>query len=190
MLTINFLNLDAERLKMLDFTTFEQVFKLMLKNRYKLFDDEHFRGDKPYMERVYEIIEAHSPYFWLFLDVKTGEVLGFCYFYDIVPFKNRIHSAFASICFKKEAFGMSAFIGAKRLLNHMFRVMKVFKIKAECFEGNLLIPNFLKKLGFEHEATLQNEAVVRSELKNIEIWSIFNPEIPTGKGAPKIHRLY
>ena len=148
MLTINFLNLDAERLKTLDFTTFEQVFKLMLKNRYKLFDDEHFRGDKPYMERVYEIIEAHSPYFWLFLDVKTGEVLGFCYFYDIVPFKNRIHSAFASICFKKEAFGMSAFIGAKRLLNHMFRVMKVFKIKAECFEGNLLIPNFLKKLGF------------------------------------------
>ncbi len=177
MLTINFLNLNEERFKNLDFTTFQALFELMLKNRHKLFDDEHFVGEKPYIQRVYEIIEEHLPYFWLFYDTVTGEILGFCYFYDVVPRKGRIHSAFASICFKKEAFGPRAYVGAKRLLGHMFRVLKVFKIKAECFSDNILIPNFLMRLGFEHEATLKSEAVVQNRLKNIEIWSIFNGEI-------------
>lgn len=38
------------------------------------------------------------------------------------------------------------------------------------------MPNFLTKLGFEHEATLKNEAVVENQPKNLEIWSLFNPK--------------
>jgi len=177
MLTINFLKLDQEGLNNLDFTTFWQIFQLMYKYRHKLFDDEYFRGGKPYMQRVYEIIEAHIPYFWLFYDTKTGETLGFCYLYDIVPTIGRIHSAFASICFKKEAFGMKAHIGAKRLLNHLFQDMNIFKIKAECYSDNHYTPNFLKKLGFEHEATLKHEVIVQHEVKSIEIWSVYNLDI-------------
>ena len=162
----------------------------MLKNRHKLFDDEHFLGDKPYLQRAYEIIKDHIPYFWLFYNVETGEILGFCYLYDIVPLKDLMYSACASICFKKEAYGMCAHVGAKRLLNHMFRDMGIYKIKAECFEGNNLIPNFLKRLGFVHEATLYNEAVVRFEAKNVEIWSIFNPKPFEGASMAEIIRIY
>ena len=169
MLTINFLNLNKERFNKLDFAAFQTIFALMLRHRHKLFDDEYFAGNKPYIERVY--------------DVKTGEILGFCYFYDIVPGKNHIYSAFASICFAKKALGMRAYVGAKRLMNHMFRELKVTKIKAECYSDNLLVPNFLAKLDFQHEATLKCETIVQNRPKDIEIWSIFNPDF-------KIRHLY
>ena len=183
MLTINFLNLNKERFNKLDFAAFQTIFALMLRHRHKLFDDEYFAGNKPYIERVYEIIQEHLPYFWLFYDVKTGEILGFCYFYDIVPGKNHIYSAFASICFAKKALGMRAYVGAKRLMNYMFRELKVTKIKAECYSDNLLVPNFLAKLDFQHEATLKSETIVQNRPKDIEIWSIFNPDF-------KIRHLY
>lgn len=176
MLTINFFNLNSERFKMLDFTLFGQIFALMLQNRYKLFDDEYLRGDKPYIQRVYEIIQEHLPYFWLFYDVKTAEILGFCYLYDIVPAKGQIYSASATICFKKSAWGKRAHVGAKRLLWHLFRGLNIQKIKAECYSDTLYIPNFLMKLGFCHEATLKSETIVAGKPKDIEIWSAFNPE--------------
>ena len=53
---INFFTLDKNRLKMLDFKVFWEIFNLMIKYRHKLFDDEYFKGDKPYIQRVYEII--------------------------------------------------------------------------------------------------------------------------------------
>ncbi len=177
MLTINFLNLDAKGLAELDFSTFQQIFDLMLRNRHKLFDDEYFSSEIPYIQRVYEIILRHSPFFWLFMDTKTGEFLGFCYLYDIVRFKGRMFAACATICFKKEAWGIKAHIAAKRLLHHLFNDLHLFKIKAECYSDNLYMPNFLKKLGFEHEATLKYETIVQKKPKNIEIWSVFNLEL-------------
>lgn len=173
---INFFTLDKNRLKMLDFKVFWEIFNLMIKYRHKLFDDEYFKGDKPYIQRVYEIIEAHIPYFWVFYDKITAEILGFCYFYDIVPHKKLIYTVSATICFKKSARGKTAIIGAKSLLLHAFNTLNIYKIKAECYFDNIYTPNFLTKLGFQHEATLKNETIVNNTPKNLEIWSIFNPK--------------
>lgn len=167
--------LNDKNFKTLDFTAFEAVFKLMLKYRHKLFDDEYLKGNKPLMQRVYEIIAGYVPYFWLFLDEYTHKTLGFCYLYDIVPAKNHIHTASASICFDKNAFGAPAQNAAKTLLKSLFQDYKIYKIKAECYLDNHYVPNFLIKLGFNKEAVLKNEAIVENKPKDIEIWSIFNP---------------
>lgn len=174
--SVNFFALDKNTFKNLDFTSFEAIFNLMLKYHHKLFDDEYFKADKPYIQRVYEIIESHIPYFWLFYDDKSKEILGFSYFYDIVPAKTLIHTVSATICFKKNARGLPALIGAKKLIIHAFTVLNIYKIKAECWFDNFYMPNFLTKLGFQHEATLKNEAIVENMPKNLEIWSIFNPK--------------
>ncbi len=176
MFTIDFFNLNEKRFEMLTFQEFEAIFNLMIEYRHKLFDDEYFNSDKPYIQRVYEIIKAHIPYFWVFYAVETGEILGFCYLYDIIPAKKRIYNVSVTICFKKSARGLPAYIGAKKLLLQVFRFMHVYKIKAECWFDNYYMPNYLKKLGFQHEATLKNEAIVDNKPKNLEIWSIFNPE--------------
>lgn len=179
MFPVNFFNLDKNNFKSLDFRVFWEIFHLMLQYRHKLFDDEYFKGDKPYIQRVYEIIEAHLPYFWVFYNNLNGEILGFSYFYDIVPDKNLIHSACATICFKKEAWGKPAQIGAKMLISHAFSVLNIHKIKAECYFDNKYMPKFLTGLGFEHEATLKNETIVANKPKDIEIWSLFNPKFQT-----------
>lgn len=176
MSTINFFELNKNSLKSLDVKVFWAIFNLMIKFRHKLFDDEYFRSDKPYIQRVYEIIEAHAPYFWIFYEVETAEILGFCYFYDIIPAKNLIHSTCATICFDKKVWGITAQIGAKKLLIHILSRLNVYKIKAECYSDNFYTPNFLKKLGFKHEATLKNETIIGNTPKNIEIWSLFNPK--------------
>jgi len=173
MTQINFYALTPEKLKMLDFDTFSAIFRLMLINRHKLFDDEYLNGEKPYIERVYEIITNHSPYFWVFYDTNTLKTVGFCYFYDIVTSKKRIHSACTSICFDKSVFGPGAQNAAKSLLSHVFSCLHITKIKAECYTDNYLIPKFLERLGFCREAILKNETVVRGEGKDIEVWSIF-----------------
>lgn len=170
------LTLNKNRFKTLDFESFQAVFNLMLAHRHKLFDDEYFKGKTPYIERVYEIIQEHVPYFWLFLDEKTLKTQGFCYLYDIVPYKNRILSAFATVCFDKKVWGKRAQVAAKKLLIKLFSEYQVYKIKAECYENNILIPKFLTTLGFYKEATLENETIVENTLKNIDIWSIFNPK--------------
>ncbi len=167
--------LNQKNFQNLDFTSFLAVFNLMIKNRHKLFDDEYLNARKPYMERIYEIIQIHIPYFWLFLDDKNRKVQGFCYLYDIIPAKNRIHTASASICFDKAVFGKPALNTAKKLLNQVFCTMNIYKIKAECYFDNHYMPNFLTKLGFQREAILINETIVDNQPKSIEIWSIFNP---------------
>ena len=172
--------LNKKNFQNLDFTSFLAVFNLMLQYRHKLFDDEYINGDKPYIERVYEIINAHVPYFWLFYDTNTLKVQGFCYFYDIIPHKNHIHTASASICFDKAVWGKPALSVAKKLLNQVFCTLNIYKIKAECYFDNYFMPNFLTKLGFRREAILKNETIVDNQPKNIEIWSIFNP-------APQVH---
>lgn len=174
--------LNENRFKTLDFQSFQAIFNLMLNFRHKLFDDEYFNGETPYMERVYKIIETHVPYFWLFLNEKTHKTQGFCYFYDIVPFKNRIFSAFATICFDKKVWGKEAQIAAKKLLIKLFSEYQVYKIKAECYDTNVLIPKFLTTLGFQKEATLKNETIVENTLKTIDIWSIFNPKFRQNPG--------
>ena len=73
---------------MLDFKVFWEIFNLMIKYRHKLFDDEYFKGDKPYIQRVYEIIEAHIPYFWVFYDKITAEILGFAIFTTLFRIKS------------------------------------------------------------------------------------------------------
>ena len=69
---INFFTLDKNRLKMLDFKVFWEIFNLMIKYRHKLFDDEYFKGDKPYIQRVYEIIERRITFliFGVILRIK------------------------------------------------------------------------------------------------------------------------
>lgn len=176
MLTIDFFKLSKNRLNMLDFSTFQAVFDLMIEYRHKLFDDEYFKSDKPYIQRVFDIINAHIPYFWIFYRVETGEILGFSYFYDIIYAQNKIHCVSATVCFKKSARGLPALIGAKKLILHAFSALDIFKIKAECFSDNFYMPNFLMKLGFEHEGTLKNETIVKNQPKNLEIWSLFNPK--------------
>lgn len=185
MFTIDFYNLSENRLNTLDFNVFQTIFDLMIEYRRKLFDDEYFKSDKPYIQRVFEIIQAYIPYFWVFYRIETGESLGFCYFYDIIPAKNKIHSVSATICFKKSARGLPALIGAKKLILHAFSTLDIAKIKAECFSDNFYMPNFLTKLGFEYEATLKNETIVNNEAKNLEIWSIFNPKfLPENPKTP------
>ncbi len=174
--SVNFFALDVNTFKNLDYQAFEVIFNLMLKYKHKLFDDEYLKSDKPYIQRVYEIIEAHIPYFWLFFDNKSGEVIGFSYFYDIIPNKTLIHTVSATVCFEKNAWGLPALTGAKKLILHAFSDLNIYKIKAECWCDNHYMPNFLTKLGFEHEATLKNEAVVENQPKNLEIWSLFNPK--------------
>ena len=169
------LKLDKKTFETLDFRLFYDIFELMIRCRHKLFDDEYFNTEKPYMQRVYEIIDIHLPYFWLFLDKNTLKPCGFCYLYDVSPSKNRIHSANATICFDKSVYGKRAQNTAKRLLNELFQAYKIYKIKAECYSDNLLIPNFLKKLGFRMEASLKNEVISEGVPKNLDIWSIFNP---------------
>jgi len=169
------LKLDKKTFETLDFRAFYQIFELMIKCRHKLFDDEYFNTQTPYIQRVYEIIDAHLPYFWLFLDENTSKPYGFCYLYDVVPAKNHIHSAFSTICFEKSAYGPLAKNTAKTLLEKLFQEYKIFKIKAECYEDNILIPNFLKRLGFQKEARLKSEVISGGKLKNLDIWSIFNP---------------
>ncbi len=176
MFTIDFINLNENRFKSLDFQTFSGIFDLMFEYRHKLFDDEYFNSKKPYIQRVYEIIEGHIPYFWLFYKVQSREILGFCYFYDIIPAKRHIHSVSATICLKKSARGLPALICAKKLISEAFNTLNISKIKAECFEDNLYMPNFLTKLGFRREAILKSETIVQNQPKNLEIWSIFNPE--------------
>lgn len=166
--------LNHKAFKMLEFTSFQAIFDLIIKNRQKLFDDEYLKSDKPYIQRVYEIIEQHIPYFWLFVDDKASKIQGFCYFYDIVPAKNLIHTVTATICFEKSALGKPALNAAKRLIEHAFTVLRIYKIKAECYFDTPFISNFLSKLGFSLEATLKNEVIVDSKPKNLEIWSIFN----------------
>lgn len=173
---INFFMLDKNRLQTLDFKVFWEIFNLMLQHRHKLFDDEYFKCDKPYIQRVYEIITEHLPYFWVFYDKITAETLGFCYFYDITPHKNLIHTVSATICFKKSARGKTALTGAKSLISYAFNVLDIYKIKAECYFDNVYMPNFLTKLGFKREGILQNETIVNDTPKNLEIWSIFNPK--------------
>ncbi len=176
MFTIDFYNLSENRLNTLDFSEFQAIFNLMVEYRHKLFDDEYFNSDKPYIQRVFEIIKAHIPYFWVFYRVETGEILGFSYFYDVIPSKNKIHSASATICFKKSARGIPALTGAKKLIIHAFGGLDIYKIKAECFSDNFYMPKFLTRLGFEHEASLKNETIVNNTPKNLEIWSLFNPK--------------
>ena len=167
--------LDKNTFEMLDFKVFYAIFELMIKCRHKLFDDEYFNAETPYIQRVYDIINVHLPYFWLFLDENTLKPQGFCYLYDINPSKNRIQSANATICFEKSAYGNAALETAKKLLAQLFGTYKIYKIKAECYSDNILIPNFLEKLGFQMEASLKNEVISRGALKNLDIWSIFNP---------------
>lgn len=187
MYKIKFKQLTQEKFKKLDFSAFEEIFKLMLINRHKLFDDEYFRGEKPYIERIYEIIREHCPYFWIFYECeeksifskeKFEKVIGFCYLYDFVPFKNRIFSAFATICFKKSSFGKAAFIGAKNLLEHLFDKVIDHKLKAETYSNNFFVANFLKRLNFSREGVLNKEILINNRLVDTEIWGIINPNSP------------
>jgi len=150
------------------------IFKLMVKYERYMFDD--YFEDKDLSESLFRLIENSGRFFWVILDAKTENFMGFAYFDKFVGSENKFHSAEINTCFCRKYWGSIVRNTARKFIRYSFKKYNFQKIKASVFKENNAVKGLLKSLGFKKEAVLKGETLKHNKFQDVEIYSILRRE--------------
>lgn len=149
-----------------------EVFELYKKYGLYMYDDYFSKSNEDLLDKVIDLIENVSPYFWIIIDKKSTKVAGFAFLSNIVGAGKNYHSAEITTCFKQEFWGDFTKSTAKKFIKYCFKKYGFEKLKASIFQNNMRVRMLLQLSGFKKEATLRGETLKNGELQDIEIYSI------------------
>lgn len=133
--------------------------------------DDYFDSNGEILNKIIELIERTSPYFWAVID-DCGEVAGFVFLENITGNFSKFHSAEVTTCFKPKFWGDYTKKCAKKFVKYCFKKYKLKKLKATIFVQNFKVKAILKQTGFKKEATLKAETFKNGKPQDVEIYSI------------------
>lgn len=151
-----------------------QILKLMKQYEKYLFDDYFTEIDLP--QALMKLIEESGRFFWVIIDSKANEMMGFAYFDKFIGDSKKLHSAEINTCFRRKYWGKMVKLAAKLFISFCFKRYGFRKIKAAVFIGNVLVKGLLKALGFKREGLLRGETYKNGKLQDVEIYSIKRSE--------------
>ena len=150
------------------------ILKLMLHYERFMFDD-YFEVNN-LAEALFDLIESSGRFFWVILDEKTEEFMGFAYFDKFIGCEGKIHSAEVNTCFCRKYWGYPVREAGRKFIKYCFKKYGFQKIKATVFKENLIVKGLLRYLGFKKEAVLKGETLKNNKLQDVEIYSILRRE--------------
>lgn len=110
----------------------------------------------------------------LYVGLKDREFVGFVYLSDWRGNRDKLHSCTMTVCIEKKFWGKTAREISRAFIGRIFKSYGLYKLKAEVFEHNKNVGNFLLSLGFKKEALLEGETFKNGKLINLVIYSVFN----------------
>lgn len=140
----------------------------------KYLHDDYFFNQGSKTEAIINLVEKTSPYFWVIVDKKNGNLAGFVFLENLIGSENILHSAEITTCFDPKYWGYYTKICAKKFVKYCFKNYKFKKLKASVFSQNYRVKTLLKLSGFLKEALLKAETIKNKKLQDIEIYSIIN----------------
>ncbi|MDD3436152.1 MAG: GNAT family protein [Candidatus Gastranaerophilales bacterium] len=144
-------------------------------SRY-LHDDYFFESSNNFVDKIIDLIENTSPFFWVIIDKNTGKFAGFAFLENRVGNRENFHSAEITTCFEPQFWGEYTKMCAKKFVKYCFKKYKLKKLKAHIFPQNQRVKAILKQTGFKKEAVLKAETVKNGELQDVEVYSIIKGE--------------
>ena len=150
------------------------IFKLMSKYERFMFDD-YFKGFD-LTSAIFDLIENSGRFFWVILDEKTNDFMGFAYFDNFIGRENKFHSAEINTCFCRKYWGPSVREAGRKFIKYCFKKYQFQKIKAVVFKENIAVKGLLRYLGFKKEALLKGETLKNDKPQDVEIYSIIRSE--------------
>lgn len=152
-------------------------FKLCLKYHTRLFDDEFFNINLSTPDKFLRFVNAFRDSIYCVTLGKNPSLAAFFYLYDTKKAIEGTLDAKVTFCVSRPYWGFGSYAIAKRGLRFLFEELKVRKLTAEIVGENTLASSLLKRLGFELEAILYKECFKAGKVKDLYIFSKFNPAI-------------
>ena len=150
------------------------IYKLMVKYERFMFDDYFNKEDLT--DDLINLVENSGRFFWVIIDGKTNEFMGFAYFDNFIGCENNFHSAELNTCFCRKYWGNPVREAGRKFIKYCFKKYKFKKIKAVVFRENSAVKGLLRYLGFKKEAFLKNETLKNNQLQDVEIYSALRRE--------------
>lgn len=135
-------------------------------------DDYFSRDEISNTERILNLIEKTSPFFWAIVTEKEENFAGFVFLDGWTGSAKQPHCAEITTCFKSIFWGSFTKQCAKKFIKYCFKKYKLQKIKACIFPQNFKVKAILKRSGFQKEAVLKGETMRNGQMQDIEVFSI------------------
>lgn len=140
----------------------------------KYLNDDYFdMQSQSIINKIINIIEKTSPYFWVITNGENDEFAGFVFLDNLVGIGKTLHSAELTTCFSPKYWGAFTKVCAKKFLRYCFKNYGLKKIKACIFPQNLRVRNLLKQSGFKSEGVLKSETLRGGKLQDVEVFGCF-----------------
>lgn len=150
-------------------------FKLCIKYRSQLFDEDFFKINFLTPQRFFNFIQKFKDHIYFILLENEHKFAGFFYLYETKQTPRGFFDCKVTFCISRPYWGFGSYVIAKRGIKFLFEQMMVRKLTVEIVGENTYARRLIEKLDFNFEAVLQKECFKNGTAQNLYLFTKFNP---------------